>query len=606
MSDMKAVARWALVPQWALVLCMAGVLGQHSEAQITNIVGGTLLNGDFNDESLGTGPGGAFEQTFAQTLSWENTGTGGQVARATRNNNPRVDGTRNALVDDGLARIFGLDTGYSILDGDVFNLSYQWRDANNWNDALDEIAVTLFTTSDDTIGGAKSVLAESRSGLSTVNAAFELFEASAVYTATPADAGKNLFVELNGFNGGSAGDPEGVSRVDNFVLSVGEPALPPGPQPPSPLTGLNLFSDTFDRPDTTGLDLDSSLVGVSSAVFTPAAGQAYNEFDGAGGSGVQSRILSNTMELAVGAGQSYAGINRNFVDAEIVAGGGFAIEAIVDPKTGSNGDATSRYAAIGVGLDLADSSMSSGLNDGALAPDPMAENDDAQIIEQAALAFVIYDDGKYSFFDSFAETDGVGQPNPAPGDSNSDIFGDAEYESESVDGRQDFLSQVGQVIDDQYKVRLEYEVVGFEEGATVVLSAYIQDVKVDLDTSDGIEANPEDRDGYTFTWDGDDQNYIAFEGRAQTATTFDSLMIETLALPGDYNGDGSVDAADYTVWRDGLSPLDSIEGYNVWRSNFGLSVAAASAGAVPEPSSMLLLGCLAGASIARCPNRRAR
>ncbi|WP_231953894.1 choice-of-anchor Q domain-containing protein [Pirellulimonas nuda] len=56
------------------------------------------------------------------------------------------------------------------------------------------------------------------------------------------------------------------------------------------------------------------------------------------------------------------------------------------------------------------------------------------------------------------------------------------------------------------------------------------------------------------------------------------------ARPGDYNGDGAVDAADYTVWRDTLGlggppPFSGADGdgdgevtqadYNVWRSHFG-------------------------------------
>ncbi|MEO0587928.1 MAG: hypothetical protein AAF078_09840, partial [Planctomycetota bacterium] len=155
----------------ALTLTVAG----GASAAITTIVGGTTLNGDFNDESIGTGPGGAFEQTFAQTLFWENIGSGDQSGRATRNNNPRVDGTRNALVDDGLARIFGLNTGYSILEGDIFNLSYQWRDAANWVDASDQLGVTLFTTDNDTIGGVRTDLIQSLSGFSTTNNAFETF-----------------------------------------------------------------------------------------------------------------------------------------------------------------------------------------------------------------------------------------------------------------------------------------------------------------------------------------------------------------------------------------------------------------------------------------------
>jgi probable HAF family extracellular repeat protein len=60
-------------------------------------------------------------------------------------------------------------------------------------------------------------------------------------------------------------------------------------------------------------------------------------------------------------------------------------------------------------------------------------------------------------------------------------------------------------------------------------------------------------------------------------------------LPGDFNFDGSVDAADYVVWRKTDSTPD---GYNTWRSNFGRtsgSGLAASEGPIPEPSSSILL-----------------
>lgn len=70
-----------------------------------------------------------------------------------------------------------------------------------------------------------------------------------------------------------------------------------------------------------------------------------------------------------------------------------------------------------------------------------------------------------------------------------------------------------------------------------------------------------------------------------------------LGLPGDFNEDGTVDAADYTVWRDdfanGQAPASD---YQVWRDNYGASslpLAASSAVAAPEPSllgSALLLG----------------
>ncbi|HEY3392786.1 MAG TPA: PEP-CTERM sorting domain-containing protein [Lacipirellulaceae bacterium] len=65
-------------------------------------------------------------------------------------------------------------------------------------------------------------------------------------------------------------------------------------------------------------------------------------------------------------------------------------------------------------------------------------------------------------------------------------------------------------------------------------------------------------------------------------------------LPGDYNNDGKVDAADYVVWRKnpaahGGDPA----GYNTWRTNFGAMSGGGSSssapGAVPEPACFMLL-----------------
>jgi hypothetical protein len=79
-----------------------------------------------------------------------------------------------------------------------------------------------------------------------------------------------------------------------------------------------------------------------------------------------------------------------------------------------------------------------------------------------------------------------------------------------------------------------------------------------------------------------------------------------VGLPGDFNGDGVVDAADYVVWRDtlgetgtglaadgnGNNQIDAGD-FDVWRANFG-QTAGSGAGAtanaaVPEPSTLLLL-----------------
>ncbi|TWT87224.1 hypothetical protein Mal64_27620 [Pseudobythopirellula maris] len=95
-------------------------------------------------------------------------------------------------------------------------------------------------------------------------------------------------------------------------------------------------------------------------------------------------------------------------------------------------------------------------------------------------------------------------------------------------------------------------------------------------------------------------------GNTIATTTSDGLFsVQTIeSLLGDYNGNGVVDAADFTVWRDALgnsvtegSGADGnsngvIDGgdYDVWVNNFGNSLPALSeASTVPEPASGLLL-----------------
>lgn len=89
-------------------------------------------------------------------------------------------------------------------------------------------------------------------------------------------------------------------------------------------------------------------------------------------------------------------------------------------------------------------------------------------------------------------------------------------------------------------------------------------------------------------------------------------------LAGDYNDDGVVDAADYTVWRDNLGlatvlPNDGTPGvvdqsdYDTWHTNYGMMAPGAGAGssslaAVPEPSSVMLL--LAGMSVVGLRRRK--
>jgi hypothetical protein len=86
-------------------------------------------------------------------------------------------------------------------------------------------------------------------------------------------------------------------------------------------------------------------------------------------------------------------------------------------------------------------------------------------------------------------------------------------------------------------------------------------------------------------------------------------------LPGDYNANGIVDAADFVVWRDNLDqsatlPNDNSHGmvtqadYDMWRANFGSSSGANVAHVVPEPAMVILV--LTAASLLTLRRRHTR
>ena len=79
-----------------------------------------------------------------------------------------------------------------------------------------------------------------------------------------------------------------------------------------------------------------------------------------------------------------------------------------------------------------------------------------------------------------------------------------------------------------------------------------------------------------------------------TLTTVRLTNFQPTGLPGDYNHNNVVDAADYVVWR---KAGGSQEGFDIWRSHFGqTSVGSGAAGnssaSIPEPASITLL-CIA-------------
>ncbi|TWT87196.1 Lysozyme M1 precursor [Pseudobythopirellula maris] len=86
-----------------------------------------------------------------------------------------------------------------------------------------------------------------------------------------------------------------------------------------------------------------------------------------------------------------------------------------------------------------------------------------------------------------------------------------------------------------------------------------------------------------------------------TMQDLEQYVMGVVSLAGDYNDDGMVDAADFTVWRDtrgarrggaadgnGDGRIDELD-YDIWVANFGKSnLSSAQTASVPEPNSLML------------------
>jgi hypothetical protein len=116
-----------------------------------------------------------------------------------------------------------------------------------------------------------------------------------------------------------------------------------------------------------------------------------------------------------------------------------------------------------------------------------------------------------------------------------------------------------------------------------------------------------------FTLQGIAHSGTGVDSYGVTISNFQALIGE-MGLPGDYNENNVVDAADYTVWRDKLGqsvalPNEgetpgqvTIEDYNFWKSRFGQTSGSGAggfvaSGAVPEPTtigSLLVAAALIG------------
>ncbi|WP_197527832.1 PEP-CTERM sorting domain-containing protein [Posidoniimonas polymericola] len=138
------------------------------------------------------------------------------------------------------------------------------------------------------------------------------------------------------------------------------------------------------------------------------------------------------------------------------------------------------------------------------------------------------------------------------------------------------------------------------------------------DISDGVIDSDVLREplGRSLVWTPDSRQvlYLA-DGEVNEAYEIylvDNPLYE--AIPGDYNADGLVDAADYTVWRDTLDSTTDLRAdgdgnevvdagdYTLWSQNYGgpnAAAASASLASAPEPTTLAILLIAAGATATR-------
>src|SRR5262249_28975709 len=92
-----------------------------------------------------------------------------------------------------------------------------------------------------------------------------------------------------------------------------------------------------------------------------------------------------------------------------------------------------------------------------------------------------------------------------------------------------------------------------------------------------------------------DGKHVVYRADADTDEVFElySVSLTSSTLQGDFNHNGIVDAADYTIWRDGLGHTFTQVDYTTWKNNFGAHAGSGSSSGsvaeVPESRTAALL-----------------
>lgn len=142
-----------------------------------------------------------------------------------------------------------------------------------------------------------------------------------------------------------------------------------------------------------------------------------------------------------------------------------------------------------------------------------------------------------------------------------------------------------------------------DDGAVAVMILNTGTTAADIDVSINGATLSESGTRYSTAGAGITTTPIADLGNSFTVTGMPGrtnylfVIPVDVSLPGDFNDDGIVDAADYTVWRD---TIGTPEKYAEWKQHFGQPGAGSASASVPEPGALsptvaaMLLGLACG------------
>lgn len=256
--------------------------------------------------------------------------------------------------------------------------------------------------------------------------------------------------------------------------------------------GAVLFSDNFNRAD--GGNIDASLTGIvdntgsslaADGVYTtPWVDPANNPGAGTATDGGAVRILSNTLQLAVGAGTSNTYVNHNFVNSLITANGMFSVSFDLT-ATGQSGYQQGGGFALGMSLAEANS---------------------------AADAFNNTDPSMTGAFHDLSTIGTTVQPNVV-----SDFWIALRGNGSLAWGGGAGTAIAGQAVGVKTgSVSVNFALSDFNAGSTVNYEVFFNSV------SQGTGL---------FTWSGTDENYIGLDARDSGAVGFDNFVVATVPEP---------------------------------------------------------------------------